>query len=175
MANYHDTVPFTPFTRQLTPAPGPIPSGESQRDTPEYDYIVVGAGSAGVCSRTDCRSDPSVKVLVLEEPGISHDPCERRESLPVVHAARLGHRLGLPQRAAARVERPLHLRAARQAHRRHEPALYDDAHPRPHVGLRQLGVQRLPPGWSYQDVLPYFRKLEDQDDDTSDVAGTAAR
>ena len=102
--------------------------------------------------------------------GRARHPAERPRRVGLVHAARLGRRLEVLQRATAGARRAQDLRATRQAARWVERLLHHDAHPRPSLRLRRLG-RRWRDRVVVHGLLPYFQKLEDQEDDTSPWAG----
>ena len=64
--------------------------------------------------------------------------------MALVHAARISGGLVVHHRPPARPGRPDRRRAAGQDPRRHQQPVHHDAHPRPRLRLRQLGLQRLP-------------------------------
>ena len=49
--------------------------------------------------------------------------------------------------------------------------LYLMMHVRGHPSVYDNWAKMGNPGWGYRDVLPYFQKLEDQEDHTSDLVG----
>ena len=112
--------------------------------------------------------DPDVNVLAARGGRRADIPRTSTNAVALVHAASArtstGATSAMPQTGARRAP---DLRAARQAAGRLEQPLHHDAHPRPPLGLRQLGRQRLPGLDATRSASPYFQKLEDQEDDTS--------
>ncbi len=127
----------------------------------QFDYIVIGAGSAGSVLAARLSEDPQVRVLLLEAGG-------RNTSVLVRMPAGVGtlikqkskHNWGFWS------EPEPHMEGRRMWHPRGKGLggssaingmVYIRGHARDYDQWRQMGLE----GWSYADVLPYFKKAED--------------
>lgn len=134
-----------------------------------YDFIVVGAGSAGAVIANRLSENPDVRVLVLEAGG---PDIPANVQNPSLWYTLLGSDVDWGYQSVPQ--------AALQERVTYEPRgkipggssnLYIMMHVRGHPSDYDSWAYSGCPGWAYQDVLPYFQKLEDQEDDTSPWAG----
>ena len=128
-------------------------------DDGEFDYIIVGAGSAGCVLANRLSADPAIRVLLLEAgprdryPWIHipvgyfktmHNPrtdwCLKTEPDPGLAGRSLAWPRGRVLGGSSSINGLLYIRG--------QSADYDQ--------WRQSGCV----GWSYDDVLPYFRRAE---------------
>ena len=128
--------------------------------TDSFDYIVVGAGSSGCVVAARLSEDPGTQVLLLEAGGRDDHPLIRMPlgflramTMPELNWTYMtepepnlgGRQMPLPRGRVMGGSGSINGMFAMRGH----PGDYDQ--------WAQMGAR----GWSFADVLPYFRRLED--------------
>jgi len=137
----------------------------------EYDYVIVGSGTAGSTLAHFLSEDINCRVLVLEAGGSDkrfwlklpvgyfksiYDPAVSRQFKSVADKGIAGRQMDIPRGrvvgGSSSINGLIFIRGQQQD--------FDD--------WAQLGAS----GWGYQDVIPYFRDIETYDGPSSQLRGS---
>ncbi|MAJ93020.1 MAG: choline dehydrogenase [Rhodospirillaceae bacterium] len=126
----------------------------------KFDYIIVGAGSAGCTLAGRLTEDPSIRVLLLEAGGWDRDPWIH---IPLgwgrILQKRLHDWMYFAEPSATMDGRRIECARGKVigGSSSINAMAYYHGHPTDYDRWAATGL----PGWSYADVLPYFRRSED--------------
>ncbi len=127
--------------------------------TDKFDYVIVGAGSAGCVLANRLSEDPSVKVLLLEAGGSDAHPLI---SIPLgvgrIYEKQLfdwGYETEPEPGLGGRTIKPTRGKVLGGS-----SSVNMMAFTRGHRGDYDRWARKGATGWSYDDVLPYFRRVE---------------
>ncbi|MEZ4869564.1 MAG: GMC family oxidoreductase N-terminal domain-containing protein [Caldilineaceae bacterium] len=134
-----------------------------------FDYVIVGAGAAGSVIANRLSENPDLQILLLEAGG--------SEITSAVESPHRWNEVLLTELDWAYMGEPQPGLAERQVYSASGQGLggtsnvYHMIHTRGRAADYDNWAYQGAAGWSFQEVLPYFQKLEDQADDTNPTAG----
>lgn len=136
----------------------------------KYDYIIVGAGSAGCVLANRLSEDPANKVLLLEAGGSDYNPWIH---IPVGYFKTM-HNKATDWCYMTQPDKGINNRQLQWPRGKVlggssslNGLLYVRGQPEDYDNWESLGNK----GWSYKDVLPYFKKSEDQERGSDEFHG----
>ena len=135
-----------------------------------FDYIIVGAGSAGCAVANRLSKDPDNQVLLIEAGNSSH-PISR---LPASFALLIDNPnanwryRSEPEEATANREIPIPRGKLLGGSSSINGLVYVRGNKLDYDTWAQMGNT----GWSYDDVLPFFKKMENYQGEVSELRGT---
>lgn len=125
----------------------------------EYDYVIVGAGSAGCLLAYRLGADPNNRILVVEAGGPDTDPLIHIPlGLGKMHEKR-AHDWGYDTEPEENLN-GREVEAMRGKVVGGSSSINVMAYVRGHRGDYDRWAANGATGWSYADVLPYFRRME---------------
>lgn len=124
----------------------------------DYDYVVVGAGSAGCVVAARLAEDPDVDVLLLESgPADTHPAIAQPPAWPTLWGSDVDHRYHtVPQRGTDGLSHNWPRGHTLGGSSSINAMVYLRGHPSDFDGWAEAGCA----GWDYESVLPYFRRME---------------
>src|SRR5689334_6751371 len=124
-----------------------------------YDYVIVGAGSAGCTSANRLTEDPAIRVLLSEAGGWDRDPWIKIRLAWTRMLNRRRHDWGYDAEPEATMD-GRGLECARGKVIGGSSSINAMAYVRGHRGDYDRWAEMGLPHWSYAHVLPYFRRQE---------------
>lgn len=136
-----------------------------------YDYVVVGAGSAGCAVAARLSEDPQVSVLLLEAGGRDRSP---NIKIPAAFSKQFKTKLDWDLETGPEPHlggRSLYVPRGKVlgGSSSMNAMMYVRGRPLDYDGWREAGCE----GWGYDDVLPLFKRAEGNERGESEVHGSS--